>query len=732
MCTDNHKVDLPSRTRSTFMTAFSPDHSLIASCHGDHNVHVTDLKSEKLVKSLVGHDRSPWCISFHPSSNDILATGCLNGEVRVWDLHGGGSESWIASNENVTIASLSFHPMDQVLLIAGGNEIYLWDWSYPRPFASIKTSNVHEKVRLVRFDRWGSHILTGVVNDEEQNSGGEDEADDNDTVDWGWPPPRPSAGSSQARRRQMLRDWLSGSHPGPSSRASTNRSSTSTAYNLRRRESNLSRLIPRPCEPRSVASQMTPQADVETPVSLFHSATTTTTITQPRRGFSQRPPVPGPNEPAHTYSRDHERILHARVSVNAEIQHQYNRLQFLRQERRRLELRLQQLRDRGNNNTPLPSATEQNLLASHQASPPRPSTTVTSRTGHRALRRLLRRNIPSTQERLLESLNDPGVEMSLNFDTPPSENLTNNVRASIISRTTPTSSFGMMDEPLEEPDVPTFFLPMARSVIIEPPGPRRPGELPNHYMTSSSEQQFNPGVNDQPPPDAAYSRSAQQRSRARQSRTHWRRHQRRLRSINQYLSFYPGHNSPDPTSYRLQWWDFSKLELPEISRSDINVIVPQCKVYNDSSVDISKDGTKLATFIPAELNFVPDSMQVAVFSLEPSTLGQNIFRKSIGPNAVCLSLSPLGGYIAVGVKNRVYSQEGRQLYRFPMAQILRVGHKGCEALSTVVHHVNHPVIPDTPQRFVNINTIAWLPGVGQGLVYGTNNGELRICHTVAS
>jgi len=46
---------------------------------------------------------------------------------------------------------------------------------------------------------------------------------------------------------------------------------------------------------------------------------------------------------AHTYSRDHRRILRARVSVQAEIQHQYNRLQQLQRERRRLEDRLRQL-----------------------------------------------------------------------------------------------------------------------------------------------------------------------------------------------------------------------------------------------------------------------------------------------------------------------------------------------------------------------------------------------------
>ena len=80
-CEDNCKVDLPQQSKSTFMTAFSPNCELIASCHGDHNVYVTNIVTGKVVTSLVGHERSPWCISFHPTSNEILATGCLNGEV---------------------------------------------------------------------------------------------------------------------------------------------------------------------------------------------------------------------------------------------------------------------------------------------------------------------------------------------------------------------------------------------------------------------------------------------------------------------------------------------------------------------------------------------------------------------------------------------------------------------------------------------------------------------------
>lgn len=60
---------------------------MVASTHGNHNVYVTDFTNGRNVKILTGHPRTPWCIAFHPSSNQILASGCLGGQVRVWDLH---------------------------------------------------------------------------------------------------------------------------------------------------------------------------------------------------------------------------------------------------------------------------------------------------------------------------------------------------------------------------------------------------------------------------------------------------------------------------------------------------------------------------------------------------------------------------------------------------------------------------------------------------------------------
>ncbi|PSN35645.1 hypothetical protein C0J52_22041 [Blattella germanica] len=141
---------------------FLSSRTKVASTHGNHNVYVTDLNTGKNVNTLSGHPRTPWCIAFHPSSNQILASGCLGGQVRVWDLHG-GSEIWTAESQTV-IASLAFHPTDRMLVIATYNELHFWDWSQPIPFTKCYTSNEKEKVRYVAFDPLGHKLITGISN----------------------------------------------------------------------------------------------------------------------------------------------------------------------------------------------------------------------------------------------------------------------------------------------------------------------------------------------------------------------------------------------------------------------------------------------------------------------------------------------------------------------------------------------------------------------------------------
>ncbi|XP_061577543.1 activating molecule in BECN1-regulated autophagy protein 1B isoform X2 [Cololabis saira] len=164
----SQKVDLPDSPRSTFLLAFSPDRTLMASTHVNHNIYITEVKTGKCLHSLVGHRRTPWCVTFHPTIPGLVASGCLDGEVRIWDLHG-GSESWFTES-NVAIASLAFHPTAQLLLIATNNELHFWDWSRPEPFAVVKTGSDTERVRLVRFDPLGHNLLTAIVNPSNQQN----------------------------------------------------------------------------------------------------------------------------------------------------------------------------------------------------------------------------------------------------------------------------------------------------------------------------------------------------------------------------------------------------------------------------------------------------------------------------------------------------------------------------------------------------------------------------------
>ncbi|RWS24300.1 uncharacterized protein B4U80_09737, partial [Leptotrombidium deliense] len=161
---DEKRILLPNSVRSTFLMVFSPDGRKVGSTHGDHKIYVSCVKTGKIMRTLEGHPRTPWSLAFHPTLCDILASGCLAGEVRVWDLKSGACEIWVNAHGSV-IASLSFHPIDYVILIATYNELHFWDWRQcHEPFLTLTTPSEKEKVRFVKFDSSGTKIITGISN----------------------------------------------------------------------------------------------------------------------------------------------------------------------------------------------------------------------------------------------------------------------------------------------------------------------------------------------------------------------------------------------------------------------------------------------------------------------------------------------------------------------------------------------------------------------------------------
>ena len=51
-------------------------------------------------------------------------------------------------------------------------------------------------------------------------------------------------------------------------------------------------------------------------------------------------------------------------------------------------------------------------------------------------------------------------------------------------------------------------------------------------------------------------------------------------------------------TYRIQAWDFSEGFIPDIQDAHTNVVVPESKLHNDASVDVSADGRLLVTLVP--------------------------------------------------------------------------------------------------------------------------------------
>jgi hypothetical protein len=165
---------------STISVAFSSDSHTMASTHGDHTVKITCCATGFLLATLEGHPRTPWTVKYHPLQSNILASGCLGFQVRVWDWKRASCLHMIRLNN--AIISLSFHPGGHILAIASGSSLHFWDFgNYNRREGNGANVNgarteidQSSMLRCVHFTPNGKSIIVGGVNpnfDEHQRPG---------------------------------------------------------------------------------------------------------------------------------------------------------------------------------------------------------------------------------------------------------------------------------------------------------------------------------------------------------------------------------------------------------------------------------------------------------------------------------------------------------------------------------------------------------------------------------
>ncbi|KAH9282479.1 hypothetical protein ECG_03817 [Echinococcus granulosus] len=181
------------------------------------------------------------------------------------------------------------------------------------------------------------------------------------------------------------------------------------------------------------------------------------------------------------------------------------------------------------------------------------------------------------------------------------------------------------------------------------------------------------------------------------------------------------------------------------------LVIPQARIFNDSSISLSRDGRLIAAFaVPHGNQQNPDSLQVqdstvAVYWAEPvSRRGHCIFAVSTVPPAepVCLHFSPSGSSLVVGTANsplavthhvpamvQQYNAMFARIinYESPaLAYIYAIDRKRKDSVeqSTRVKEVFRFDPPDfmkSPYGFtpMSLNTILWHCG---GIAYGTTRG----------
>ncbi|CAB3372401.1 Hypothetical predicted protein [Cloeon dipterum] len=619
----DRQFEIPTPSKSTFLMVFSPNGKLVASTHGDHSIYVSNVASGKCIRQLKGHPRTPWCLAFHPANNNLLASGCLGGEVRVWD-RDGASEVWSSGGQTV-IASLAFHPTsDSLLVIATHNELHFWDWNRKVPFMKICTNHDKERVRFVTFDATGHLLITGIANRLMYTSVIETNE------------PQNPIQCSVLQQRPSYED---------------NTASTST-----------------------LGSNLGPQQSEE-------PAAETQSEQQSRLEMEQRPAV-----------------------------------------------MLRTLNDRLRS-----EASSSGSTSSSSSSPPASSSPS---------RYLYLRNATASAA----ASGAAGSEERGRSSLPPRRS---SMSAQTRRRVPVSSSFLARNEASR-----TLSSQQNRRLFVR--------EFANqlfsmfasyvHEMSSDSE---NDGLDPEPAPSASIAAARARVTAAIESPlTERYRRYRPLRVGRWNTNFVAQGNfavhSPSemategnraPTigergyifanihvNHRIQCWTFSAQNFPpDITDSSKNIVVPKCKINNDSSVSISSCNQMLAAIIP---EFQTHDVKINVYSMAKDTLGLLLFTHSLVRNVVSVSFSPSAQFLLVGfAANRLLAFRRDE---YPMAQIFEVCHpeKSFKSGKTQGLEFRRSVMQksDVTCTYKGINCMRWTPISGQGMMYGTNTGELRIMY----
>eukprot|EP00944_MAST-04C_sp_MAST-4C-sp1_P014516 g14516.t1 len=160
--TKSEYCNLPENTKSTISMSYRCDGKTFASSHGDHTIKVIDSETLRILHTLVGHPRTPWTVKYHPTDINIIASGCLQGQVRVWDVENEHTIHLVYFESS--IISMSFHPTLPALAVVAANVCHLWNYETDNSSSIIHLESPNTGYRAVTFVNDGARIILGETN----------------------------------------------------------------------------------------------------------------------------------------------------------------------------------------------------------------------------------------------------------------------------------------------------------------------------------------------------------------------------------------------------------------------------------------------------------------------------------------------------------------------------------------------------------------------------------------
>lgn len=122
-------------------------------------IQLWDVTTQQELDTFWGHTGAVHTLAFVHEAGKILASGGLDGVVRLWDIVRGVSLPPLPQVKSGGIWSLAFAPDDQILAVGSTRDVKLWNWREGREIATLLMRK--GRISCLGFSPDGTMLVTG-------------------------------------------------------------------------------------------------------------------------------------------------------------------------------------------------------------------------------------------------------------------------------------------------------------------------------------------------------------------------------------------------------------------------------------------------------------------------------------------------------------------------------------------------------------------------------------------